>query len=769
MAGPEDSGNLSASQTVEQEILRRRAAMQTATEALEQGDQAMANGNAARACELYAQAASLPEAPMTLAIRQAAAKKLSGAVVIHAADLGREGKFQEASALIENALVYSVDDPALRKLKAQLKDADFFNPAMTAEHAEKVKQIQKLFQLAEGHVDLADYDPAAEAYHQILRLDSTNAAARRGLERVERLVKQYLQTAKDHNRATLLRAVDEQWEVAVPKGRVNNVVDGSNNGSAGPSALSSPILDGIIIPRMSMDGASVDDAISYLRSQAKVNLIVSVNNSPTRPITLDVSNVPLRQALNYIADHSGTRWRLDGKNIVITGLTNSGGAINTRIFSVPPDFLSGAAAPAASEGDPFSNSGTAATGAVQRVTAQSFLEGNSIPFPPGASANFVRGTSRLVVKNTDDNLDMVAALVEQLRSKAPKQVLVQVWMLTISETKLDEIGFDWLMGGFNAGSSGVFGSGGTYSNSGLASTLGSQYPLFLPTGTTNAPTPIGGNPITAGLRSSADLTRTTIDELVRGLPRAQNARTRSPGAFALTGAFTDPQFQTVLRALNQKKGIDALASTSVILKSGARATATSLREVPYPTDFDPPQIPQNFAAGQSVAAPVTPTTPTGFEKKEVGLKLEVSANIAEDGNLIDLELTPEFSEFDGFINYGSPITSGDGNGNNIVLTTNEIIQPVVSVISMPATSVAIYDGAVLTLGGLKEGKSTLIEDKVPIFGDLPMIGRLFRSNVRENVRKNILIFVQAKILDPSGQLISEQLAPTDAPALGETP
>jgi len=80
--------------------------------------------------------------------------------------------------------------------------------------------------------------------------------------------------------------------------------------------------------------------------------------------------------------------------------------------------------------------------------------------------------------------------------------------------------------------------------------------------------------------------------------------------------MTDPQFQVVIRALNQKKGVDLMSAPSVTTKSGQKATVEVVREFYYPTEFDPPQIPQQFGStgGQSLAGggssggsfPVTP-------------------------------------------------------------------------------------------------------------------------------------------------------------------
>ena len=78
---------------------------------------------------------------------------------------------------------------------------------------------------------------------------------------------------------------------------------------------------------------------------------------------------------------------------------------------------------------------------------------------------------------------------------------------------------------------------------------------------------------------------------------ASRAPARSlPGFFGLSGVFTDPQFQVVVRALNQKKGVDLLSAPRVTTKSGQRAVIEIVREFRYPTQFDPPKIPESTGA-----------------------------------------------------------------------------------------------------------------------------------------------------------------------------
>jgi general secretion pathway protein D len=75
------------------------------------------------------------------------------------------------------------------------------------------------------------------------------------------------------------------------------------------------------------------------------------------------------------------------------------------------------------------------------------------------------------------------------------------------------------------------------------------------------------------------------------------------------------------------------------------------------------------------------------------------------------------------------------------------------------TQVSIWDGQTVAMGGLIREDVQKVNDKVPILGDIPLAGRLFRSNVDQKIKKNLIIFVTARLLDASGQpLIQEDEA-----------
>src|SRR5213082_1754625 len=486
-----------------------------------------------------------------------------------------------------------------------------------------------------------------------------------------------------------------------------------------------------------------------------------VNPAEAR-ITLTLNQIPLGEALRYIASQAGLKVKVEPYAVLILPLSEQSNELTTKEYRVPPGFISstvnvgvsalnrgptkagGAAVPGGTGKDTQETTGGQLL--VNREGAREFLESQGVPFPPGASAHFLPQSSRLIVRNTIDNLELVDALVEQASVAGPKQVEIESKFVEITQNNLKELGFDWLLGPFNiTGNSGKIVSDG-----------GATVPLNQ---ANNSPFPTTTQfPVTSGNRSGDfAISANALDALLLGT----GAPAVAPGIFGLAGVMTNPQFQVVIRALNQKKGIDLLSAPRVTTKSGQRAVIEIVREFRYPTQFTPPQVPSITGGGSGTGtvsiSVVTPTTPTAFETRNTGVTLEVEPVVGPDGVTIDLNLVPQVVEFEGFINYGSPIQTSSTNILGIttttVLTPNVINQPIFSTRKV-TTSVSVWDGQTVVLGGLMREDVQRTEDRTPILGDIPIVGRLFRTNVEQHIKRNLIIFVTARLINPGGQPVN---------------
>ena len=105
-----------------------------------------------------------------------------------------------------------------------------------------------------------------------------------------------------------------------------------------------------------------------------------------------------------------------------------------------------------------------------------------------------------------------------------------------------------------------------------------------------------------------------------------------------------------------------------------------------------------------------------------------------------------------------------------ILTANVINQPIFDTRKV-TTSVSVWDGQTVIIGGLVREDVQTVEDKIPGLGDLPLIGRMFRSSVDQHIKRNLVMFVTAHLINPAGDLVhgdeekEEDVAPLTPPDL----
>jgi general secretion pathway protein D len=138
---------------------------------------------------------------------------------------------------------------------------------------------------------------------------------------------------------------------------------------------------------------------------------------------------------------------------------------------------------------------------------------------------------------------------------------------------------------------------------------------------------------------------------------------------------------------------------------------------------------------------ITPTT----QAIETGPLLDVVPYVLSDGYTINLTLIPSVTEFAGY--QTPPNVANVTGGLNVVQLP--VILPSFN-IRQVLTTVNIWDGQTVILGGLVTSQTQTEKDKVPVVGDLPIVGRLFQSQMKVAVKKNLMIFVTATIVDPAG-------------------
>ena len=802
----------SQSDLAKREMMRRAEKVRQAEELLGSGREAYQDGDYQSAVTSYNEALGvLPGGFATAERRRVLEAHLADATVASSQQFRRTGKYAEAREKLNQVLSIDPNNQRAREEIEYLDDPVRTNPALSFDHTTNVDKVRRFLYTAEGFKNLGLFDAAIREYQKALQVDPYNSAARRGMEVIHQLKADHYRTAFDEARARMLAEVDAAWEMAVPP---PIELDGSVVGGLRPSPVGVNIefkLKNMIIPVVDFDDTTVEEAIDFLRQRAMeldvweldpvkkgINFVIrkprigggapdaeldvegglgAIDPGSARVKELKLRNVPLSSVLQYICEQARLRFKVDDFAVTLLPIGSAEGEdVLTRKWKVPPTFLNdigtGGDGDGAADADPFAADEELGNRSLApRRPLREILQDAGIDFPPGSSAQYIPSTSTLIVSNTPQNLDLVDQLVEDILGGSPKMIRIVTKFVEIAQENSDELSFDWIVTPFGLGgvvSEELFAGGGTMGNGQVRT--GADF--ISPVAFTNIPgIPAASNQavtnIVTGSNRSGDtaVTRNSIDSVLNNPNRSAQVNRPAPGILSLTGLFNSGQLQMIMRGLAQKKGTDIMTAPSVTARPGQKATIEIIREFIYPTEYEPPELPnqvgggfggqQDFGGGGGGGGfPVTPATPTAFETRNTGVTLEIEPNLGPNEYVIDLRFAPEIVEFEGFINYGSPITSpatdAFGNPVTVTITENRIEMPVFSSRRV-STGITIYDGHTVAVGGLMREDVQDVEDGVPILSDIPLIGRLFKSDAQSHIKSNLIIFVTAKIIDASGK------------------
>ena len=183
-------------------------------------------------------------------------------------------------------------------------------------------------------------------------------------------------------------------------------------------------------------------------------------------------------------------------------------------------------------------------------------------------------------------------------------------------------------------------------------------------------------------------------------------------------------------SLGVGKTLSSGARYAVLLRALASDSATNILSTPSIVTLDNEEaeivVGQNvpFITGQFTNAAATGSNPfQTIERQDVGLTLKVTPQVNE-GDTIKLDLEQETSS---------------------VASTSETSGPTTRKRSIK-TSVLVDDGGILVLGGLIEESANDVVTKVPLLGDIPLLGRLFTSEATTKDKQNLMVFLRPSIL-----------------------
>ncbi len=625
------------------------------------------------------------------------------------------------------------------------------NPAITPGFVKRVNEVQQLFAEAEQFRRTGQWDEADARLKRILGIDPYNIAAAKQLERIDAEKLQYDERARLEMRDERLRQVEEKWYEPI-----NNKETTASAQEGQPSIVRDTNfgleekLKGVFLS-LDFNNATIEEATNFLSIESKrldpdhkgVYFVIQPEASSTaKSVSLTLNNVPLGEALRYVCQLAKVKYKVQEFAISIVPFNQSTEDLISRTFIVQPDFVEPPAATGVIESASNALLGTrpvapapgagpvpgGEAGAGDVVKAALIAKG--VKFPPGATA--VYAAPQLTVVDTADQMELLEELVNA--GQAPTlMVRVATKFVEVNQNDLNDF------------------------------TVNSAFNFFNPvTELPSALVPgqglLKGSSFNTALPGAGGIAADSVAALISPQPSNSNA-------FYFRGMLTGYQYNLVITSLSQKKSFDNLSEPAVLTKSGVKAVLESVRIFPYPYTFDPPSLVTqtnnagngNGNGGLANGNPPTviATTPTDFKRKPIGVHLVVQPQVTTtDNKTVDLQLILEVTDFEGFINYGSPIFVANPDGTSSLLSNNTINQPVFNTRRIDNARVLVRDGSTVVLGGLIRDDVQSVNDKVPILGDLPLIGRLFQSKAIETTKRNLIVFVTANIYRNDGELLN---------------
>lgn len=643
------------------------------------------------------------------------------------------------------------------------------------------KRVSLLLADARAQYLFGDYQGAASTYRTVVAIDADNIEAKAYLTLIaKKLSNSVGKLTYQQTRAELLDEVAKTWQ------RPAMFQVTSNNSDQGEQVV--PLkakLSQIIIPEVSFPepGVSLTDALNTLSELSIINdkdakgakgvNIVARDVSDTKNVSLTVRNLTLEQILSFVTKQVNCQYDIEDGAVVVRKAANAE-AYETFDFPIPAAAvtrmvgLQGASGGGDSS-DPFASGDESSDGGddTEKVgqKIRIFLEKAGVEFGPGASLAY-DGT-KLWVTNSTRNVEKVRRILA--RYNETLQVEIEARFMEVNQGALKEIGFNWNV--YNQDGNKLFGTANT-SITDMNTTAMNNRTLA----TAFSPAQETQN-INISYRDGSS--QPPISQLPPALPSTINLATDASNTVStVLGIINGYNIDLVVNAIEQNTGSDLLCSPKVTVRSGDKATITVAQEMLYPTMWGDTQaqvsessgsISTNlpgYSSGGGASVAITPGTPQEFTKRDVGVVMEVTPTVEEDG-AISLDMPSiKVTEFEGFMQYGGVAVALAGD--TTVTVPSGFVMPVFSVREVQ-TRVTVFDGATVVLGGLTREDVRTIEDSVPILGDIPLIGRLFQSKGKTSEKKNLIIFVTANKISPGGSLVREQIGNIPAGSIFSNP
>jgi len=597
--------------------------------------------------------------------------------------------------------------------------------------------------LADQLTETGQYLEARKKLDDVLRMDPYNRAARKKIELLEEKRMSSADLRYLASREKALAKVSEAWSPPPPA-----KIDPSKGRRTGPASDSKAAvlikkLAEIQIPEVAFSEKPIREAVEELRRLSEqydaekqgMNFVLRLppagasGDPETAIVTLTLRDVPLQTVVQRLCEgvlgggDFKLRAEVEDSAVFLLPATETGGALETRSYNLPSSLISNLAV---ASDDP-------------KLLGDEILRNNGVKTDvEGASAICFRKTGKIVVRNTPGELNKLEQRIRDNQGdKGPRQFEVETKFLQFSDNDVKNFTFNLSL---------------QMNQNNLIPGAGSYNP-----GIPGAPFVPGSTGGTDGLRGTSGLNQNGVSVVALQSLLDPTFPQDVSNQVGINAQVLGRGFSAFVQLLQNAIGKDLVAAPRVTLKDGRDSKIIISRQMWYPTSYTQPTVPNN---DQGVGAGfILPSNPTGFESKDIGVTLIVKAQSTRIPRAVDLKFDElKVEDFEGFVDYGATIatvTEGPPPGGTLPITTPIGQAPyLIPIFSkrLLKSSVRLLDGETVGLGGLISESVQTVDDKVPGLGDMPLVGRLFRSEASQKIKLNLVIFCTVRIIEPDGKL-----------------
>jgi general secretion pathway protein D len=547
--------------------------------------------------------------------------------------------------------------------------------------------------------------------------------------------------SREEFRTRSLGAVDDSW-------RINVTTQETKRQNRAEESAVERKLHSIIIPKICLRDVPLQDAVDLLAELSEkfdaeedvslrgISIALLDQPPPGSRVHITLRNSTLGNVLRLLTQSVGFDYDIADDTVVLSSAEKNGERLQTQTFPIGRAAvlrMTNLRQPGTQhvrhhvDGEQMAR---------EERLLREFFQNAGVDFQRLSGSGLAFDGSSLIVTQTPRNLKRISMILQ--RYECAKQVTIETKFVEVQQSVLEELQLRWSIANRH-------GRTGTGQDS--RDNVRSLAQAFSPqSGSTGE----GSIVLAAGLDGGSPGSRGIIPFANQppSMPNGVNLAYESVPLVDAMGVIGGTQIGAVLRALEQHAGSDLMSAPKVTVLSGKTAEIVVAQEFRYPEEYDAIQssVGNGSSTNASTSAGVTITagTPRNFKTRNIGVEMTVTPIVEEDDR-ISLQLAPMVTEFEGFVEYGGSSIAVSGGAT--VTVPSGFFQPIFSTRRIQ-TEVTIDDGATVVMGGLTREEVKEVRDKIPLLGDLPLFGKLFRSSGKTSQKRNLLIFVTAKLVKP---------------------